>query len=144
MSLRAAPEDPGLSVIITRGAMALFVNSLRNRRWAALRSRRAVGPDIKANALLVPGPPQPMLLAGDGDHHLIERPPITRARRMSADATGELPPDLFGPAPHCFMPDRAPAGGEHLLHHAEAQGKAEIAPDREADHLGRETVAGIQ
>jgi putative transposase len=40
ISLRAALYDPSLSVIIQRGAMACFFKSLRNRRLAALRSRR--------------------------------------------------------------------------------------------------------
>jgi hypothetical protein len=32
---------------------------------------------------------------------------------------------------------------EHLLDHAQAQGKAEVQPDGVADDLGRKAVAGI-
>jgi hypothetical protein len=40
--------------------------------------------------------------------------------------------------------DLNPAGRQHLLNHAEAQWKAEVHPDREADHLGIEAVAGVE
>src|SRR3982751_226845 len=36
------------------------------------------------------------------------------------------------------------AGGQHLLHHAQAQGKAEVEPDRVADDLAWKAVAGIR
>jgi hypothetical protein len=42
------------------------------------------------------------------------------------------------------MADLNSTGGEYLLHHSKAQGKAEVEPNREADHLGRKTVASIQ
>ena len=35
------------------------------------------------------------------------------------------------------------ACGQHLLDHAQAQREAEVQPDRVADDLGREAVAGI-
>jgi len=35
------------------------------------------------------------------------------------------------------------AGGQHLFHHAKAQRKAKVKPDRVADDLGREAITGI-
>jgi hypothetical protein len=41
------------------------------------------------------------------------------------------------------MADLDASGGEHLLDHAQAQGKSEIEPDGVADQFSREAVAGI-
>jgi hypothetical protein len=83
-------------------------------------------------------------LSGNRDHNLIEVPTITGSWRSSADAVGILPTKLLGPTTNSFVTDLNPAGGEHLLDHAQAQRKAVVEPDCKADHLGRETVAGIE
>src|SRR3954452_9030110 len=41
------------------------------------------------------------------------------------------------------MADDDAASGQHFLDHAQAQREAEIQPDRVADDLGREAIAGI-
>jgi hypothetical protein len=40
--------------------------------------------------------------------------------------------------------DENAAGGQHLLDHAQAEWEAEVEPDRAADDLGRESVAGVR
>ena len=42
-----------------------------------------------------------------------------------------------------LVADDDAACGQHLLDHAQAEGKAKVDPDRLADDLSRETVAGI-
>jgi hypothetical protein len=104
----------------------------------------ALDQNIQDKAILIDRPPQLVLPAGDTDDNLIEVPPINRSRSAAADAVGELPTELLGPAANCFVANLNPAGGQHLLHHSKAQGEAEVQPDREADHLGGEAVAGVQ
>ena len=41
------------------------------------------------------------------------------------------------------MADLDASGRQYLLHHAQAERKPEIEPDRVADHFSREAVAGI-
>ena len=52
-------------------------------------------------------------------------------------------PNLQRPLPHGLVADDDAARGQHLLDHAQAEREAEIQPDRVADDLGREAVAGI-
>ena len=45
--------------------------------------------------------------------------------------------------PHNLMANRDPGSGQDLVHMPQAQEKAEVEPDRVANDLGREAVAGI-
>lgn len=100
----------------------------------------ALEQDIQDKAVLIHGPPEPMLLPRNGDHHLIEMPPIAQPRKAPADAIGIFPPERLSPAPNRFVADLNPTRGQHLLDHAQAQGKAEIEPDCKTDHLGGRTM----
>jgi hypothetical protein len=51
--------------------------------------------------------------------------------------------ELERPLPHALVADDDAARGQHLLDHAQAEGKAEIQPNRMADDLGRKPVAGV-
>src|SRR5687767_15135024 len=51
--------------------------------------------------------------------------------------------ELQSPLPHGLVADQDASGGQHLLHHPEAQGKAEVQPHGMIDDLSWETVAGI-
>jgi hypothetical protein len=52
-------------------------------------------------------------------------------------------PELQRPLPHRLVADQDAAGGEHLLDHAQAKREPEVQPNRVADHLSWEAVAGI-
>jgi hypothetical protein len=104
----------------------------------------ATEPHIEDKAVLVHGPPEPVLPAGKGDHHLIEMPAVAGPRSASADEIGIFPAKLLGPTTNRLVTDLNSTGGEHLLDHPQAQWKAEIEPDREADYLGRGTVASVK
>ena len=93
--------------------------------------------------MLVHRAPEPMLPACDADHNLVEVPFVSGRRKTAADLVGEALPELHRPLPHRLMTDLDASGGEHLLDHAQAQGKPEIQPDGIADHLSREAVAGV-
>jgi hypothetical protein len=41
------------------------------------------------------------------------------------------------------MADKDASRGQHLLDHAQAQGKAEVQLDHMADHLSRKAVTGV-
>jgi hypothetical protein len=70
-------------------------------------------------------------------------PLVSGCRKTSADLGGEILAELQGPLPHRLMTDLDASGGQHLLDHAQAQGKPEVQPDGMADHFRRETMAGI-
>jgi hypothetical protein len=71
-------------------------------------------------------------------------PAVTGPRSAAADAAGILAAKLLGPASNHLVTNFDAAGRQHLLDHAEAQGKEEIEPDCEADHLGKKTVASVE
>jgi hypothetical protein len=50
---------------------------------------------------------------------------------------------IEAPCAHRLMAESDAACGQDLVHMPQAQGEAEIEPDRVADDLGREAVAGI-
>jgi hypothetical protein len=70
-------------------------------------------------------------------------PLVSRSGKAPADQIGKALPELQGPLPHGRMTDLNAAGGEHLLHHAQAEWKAEIQSNSVTDHFGGKTVAGI-
>jgi hypothetical protein len=85
-----------------------------------------------------------MLSARNADHDLIEVPPVPRCRQTPPDLIGITLPELQRPLPRSFVADLDASGGEHLLDHAQAQGKPEIEPDCVANHFSRKAMAGIE
>ena len=71
-------------MIITRGALAYFFNSLRIRRFAALVSRPLLNENVKHEPMTVDGAPEPVLLASDCDHDLVEMPRVAGTDRATA------------------------------------------------------------
>ncbi|KOF14036.1 hypothetical protein AC244_28600 [Ensifer adhaerens] len=66
----------------------------------------ALDQDLKHEAVLVDGAPQPMFLAGDGDDSLIEVPFIAEpARRSLPNIFGEMPAEFLRPEPHRLVRD---------------------------------------
>src|SRR3954470_15221637 len=52
-------------------------------------------------------------------------------------------PDPCNTAPHGLMAHGDAAGRQHLFHHAQAQGEAEVEPHGVADDLAWKAVAGV-
>jgi hypothetical protein len=70
-------------------------------------------------------------------------PFIAGPGQPAADLAGKSLAELEAPLPYGFMADRNAAGGEDLINVAQAERKAEIEPDGEADDLSREAIAGV-
>ncbi len=84
-----------------------------------------------------------MVLAGDGDHDLIEVPLVPGCGQTPPDLARNALAELQRPLPHRLMADLDAAGGQHLLDHTQAERKPEVQPHGMADHLRRKAVAGI-
>ena len=150
-----AVRDPGHQFPLRRGIARQLVGDQHPRRLALLPQQPAqealgcllVAPalhqHVEHDAVLIDRPPQPVLLTGDGDHHLVEVPLIAATGQPAADLVGEGLAELPGPLPYRLMADKNAAGGQHFLDHTQAERKAEIQPDRVADHLGWKAVAGV-
>src|ERR1700760_3011901 len=93
--------------------------------------------------LLVDGTPEPMLLPGEADDHLIEMPFVATARRSPTDPVGEFPAEFKAPLPDHLARHRDAAGGQHLLDHAQAQREPKIQPYRVADDLRGVAIASV-
>src|SRR4051794_17570988 len=154
-ALVPAVLDPGHQLFLRRRIARQLVSDQHPRRLTLLPqqlAQQALGRPLVASALhqhveheaiLVDRPPQPVLLAGDGDHHLVEVPRITGTGQPAADLVGERLAELERPLPYGLVADEDAAGGEHLLHHSKAERETEVEPDRVADDLRREAMAGV-
>src|SRR3954470_13124226 len=129
---------------MTRGARHCFFNSLRSRRLAAPLSRRlwtstsSTMPSwstARHSQCFLPA----IFTATSSRCHL--SPAAGRRRRIWLANSW---PNLSAHCPYALMADDDAARGQHLLDHAQAEREAEIQPDSVADHLRRETVAGIR
>jgi hypothetical protein len=95
---------------------------------------------IKDVSVLVNSPPKPVLLAGNGDHDLVEVPDIAATRRLAPESASVRGPELQRPAAHALIGDGDAALEQHLLDQSQAQTKAKIQPDRTGDDLRRKAV----
>src|SRR6266853_3178678 len=96
---------------------------------------------VEHRTVLVYRAPQPVLLAVDGDHHLIEVPLIASGQRGRADAPGDTQAELHRPASHRLVSEFNATSRQQLLDHTQAQRKTVIQPHRVADYVGRKSVA---
>jgi hypothetical protein len=125
------------------GCPALLLEQLLEQAFGCFGIAAALNQDIEHGSVLIDGPPQPMLLAGDADRNLIKMPFVSGYGQAPADLIGKALAKLQRPLPHRLMTDQGTAGCKHLLHHAQAQWKPEVQPDGMADHFSRVTVASI-
>jgi hypothetical protein len=86
---------------------------------------------------------EPMLPARDADHDLIQVPFVSGSWGTPADLVGKALTKLQRPLPDGFVANLDASGGEHLLDHAQAQGKPKVQPHGMADHFGGKAVAGV-
>src|ERR1700722_4917625 len=85
--------------------------------------------DVENEAILIDGAPKPVLLAGDQDDDLIHVPFVAASRGTLANLIGERLAELLPPLAHGLVRYANPARRQHLLNHAQAQGKPEIEPN---------------
>ena len=94
--------------------------------------------------MLVDRAPQPVLLAVDRHHDLVEVPLVAARWRVRAKAPGNGGPELQRPASNCLVGHLDAACGQQLLDHAQAQRETEVQPDRVADDLRRKSVPAYE
>src|SRR4051812_11553492 len=70
-------------------------------------------------------------------------PLVSRTGEPAADLVGEALAELAPPLAHGFMAHIDATRGQHLFHHAQAQGKAEGEPHGVADDLAWKAVTGV-
>ena len=99
---------------------ALLLKELAEQALGRGPVATALDEDIENEAILVDGTPEPLLLACDADDDLVEVPFVATTRRPPADGLCEFLPEFQAPLPDRFMRHRDAAGGQHLLHHAQA------------------------
>ena len=132
-----------MSVIMRRGGQPCFFNRRFSKRLAALVSRRALDDLIEHIAVLIDSPPEPVLLAGDGDHDLVEMPNVAAAWRLAPETAGVRRPELQRPAADRLIGDDDAALEQHLLDQPQAQREPEVQPDRMGDDLGWKAMAFV-
>src|SRR4051794_14453315 len=103
----------------------------------------ALNQNVEQDPILVDGPPEPMLLSADHQAHFVEMPLVARTGQPAPDLVGEALAELARPLAHGLMAHVNAAGRQHLLHHAQAQRKAEVEPHGVADDLAWKAVAGV-
>jgi hypothetical protein len=130
-------------VTITRGARDCFRINLRKSFCAARRSLTALNEGVQNEAVSIDGAPEPMLLAVDRDHDLVEMPLVAELRRAPTDLAGVYPSERLRPVPHGFMADDDSARCQQVLDHPQAERKTDREPDSLLDDFGREPVAAI-
>ena len=91
-------------------------------------------------AILIDGPPQPVLLSAKADHH--RRDANGRASPASCACDGRRSPvRTSGPSPDRLVQHDDPALEQHLLNQLQAQWEPEREPYRVGDDLGWKAVA---
>src|SRR6201993_4219297 len=121
----------------------LLSEKLAEQAFGGLLVAPALDENIENEAVLVDGTPEPMLLPGDADDDLIEVPLVATARRALTNAVGEFPAEFEPPLPDRLVCHRDAAGGQHLLHHAQAQREPKVQPYGVADDLSGVAMAGV-
>src|SRR4051794_27452897 len=79
----------------TRGSALLF-QQLAEQALGGLLVPPALDQDVEHDPILVDRPPEPVLLAGDHQAHLIQVPFVARAGQPAPDLVGEALPELAG------------------------------------------------
>src|SRR4051812_24276474 len=76
---------------------ALHLEQLPQKALRRCGIAAALDQNIEHDPVLIDGTPQPMLLAGDVDHHLIEVPLVAGSRKTPADLVGKALAELQSP-----------------------------------------------
>jgi hypothetical protein len=92
-------------------------------------------------SVLVNGSSEPIRLASERDHDLVEMPDVMAARRLAPEAASVRRPELPASSPDGLTGDDNAALEQHLLDQPQAQWKPEVQPDRMGNDLRRKAVA---
>src|SRR5271165_3809984 len=123
---------------------SLLLQQFAEQALGRLLVAPALDEDVENEALLVNCAPEPVLLAGDGDHDLIEVPLVAAAGGSPTETVGEFPAEIQAPLPDRLVCDRDAASRQHLFDHPQAQREPEIQPDRVTDELGGVAIARVK
>ncbi len=128
-------------VIVGRAAL-LFQQPLQ-QAFGRLGVAPALDGLVKHIAILINGSPQPVILASDGDHNLVEVLNVTAARPLALKAAGLVWPELQGPPANCLIRDDDAALEQHLIDQSQAHRESEIELHCMGDDLGWEAVTFV-
>jgi hypothetical protein len=99
--------------------------------------------NVNHAAVLIHGAPQIPLLAVDSNEDLIQVPVVTQPSLSSLQFPSIIETEFLTLLPDRLIGDDDSALGEKILDIPETEAEAMISPDRIADDLGRETIAGV-
>ena len=91
---------------------------------------------IERMTFLVDRAPQVMMLAFDGQHHLVQIPFVAALGLVPPQGNGIGLPELQGPLPDGFVGDEDSPASHQLLDVAKAQRKSKVQPHDMADDGG--------
>src|SRR3712207_2995002 len=86
----------------TRGPH-LPLQQLAKQALGGLLVAPALDENVEYDAILVDGPPQPVLRSADHQAHFVEVPLVSRVWQLAPDLVGEALAELARPLPHGFM-----------------------------------------
>ena len=101
----------------------------------------ALHQDFQHVTVGIDGSPEPVFLAAEGDHVLVEVPFVGRCRSVAPDFGGNLSPKTLAPDPDAFIRNDHAALGQQILNIAQAQRKSMIRPDGIGNDGAREAEA---
>ncbi len=83
-------------------------------------------------------------LATNADRHLIQVPSSMRLGASGPQPAGDCRAEAEDPATDALVGDQDAALGQELLDISEAEGKAQVHPDRTLDDVRREAIARVR
>ena len=100
--------------------------------------------DIECIPILIHCPPEIVMLALEGEPHLIQIPFVPSPGLTSSKCVGIACPKLECPLPNGCICDHDPAISQKFFNIAETQAETKVQPNSAADDLGRITVASLR
>ena len=122
----------------------LPLHQLAQQALRGLRVPPALDEDVQHHAMLIDRPPEPVCLAADRDHHLVEVPLVAGCGLTPADLGGIRAAEFPTPSPDRLMADHDAALSQHLLDHPQAQREAEVQPYGLGNDRRGIAMAGIE
>jgi len=123
-----------------RGRKAQLLEQLLHEPLRGLGVAPGLDEEVQFLTLVVDGAPQPVLLAVDAHHHLVEVPVVARPRPQAPEVGGDGRTKFQKPAPCRFLGHVDTALRQDLLNVAIRQRESGVEPDRAANDLRWETV----
>jgi hypothetical protein len=94
--------------------------------------------------LAIDRPPQVHGPTGDLHEHFVQMPDVARATSPTPQAPGDQWPEASGPDPDRLVRDADAALGQQLLNISQAEGEAQVEPDRVLDDGLGEPEAAVR